>query len=101
MRKVIRWILYFLVAISGWGYFVRVIQPTLSLSYEYNLFFYLLPLTALVLFGLYSLARILINVATFPTCPDAAKELRKEMDEAERDLKRRGFKFGQTRTKAD
>ncbi len=46
---------------------------------------------AVVGFGLYSLARILYNLATFPTCPQALTEMKKEMQEAESDLKKRGF----------
>jgi len=51
------------------------------------------PFAAVFLFGLYSLVVVLYRVAIFPTCPDAAVELRKQMVEAEADLKSKGFKF--------
>jgi hypothetical protein len=56
------------------------------------------PFLALVAFGLYSLARILYNLAIFPVCPEALTEMRKEMKEAEADLKKKGFKFPNKKT---
>lgn len=51
------------------------------------------PFLALVAFGVYSLLRILYNLAIFPTCPQALEEMRREMKEAEVDLKKKGFTF--------
>jgi hypothetical protein len=56
------------------------------------------PFLALVAFGVYSLVRILYNLAIFPVCPEALTEMRKEMKEAEADLKKKGFKFPNKKT---
>ena len=50
----------------------------------------LLPLWALLCFGLYSAVTILWGLLTFPTCPEAALELAKEVEQARSDLRKRG-----------
>ena len=50
----------------------------------------LLPLAALVAFALYSALAILWSVVTFPSCPEAAVELQREVEEARADLRKRG-----------
>jgi len=56
------------------------------------------PLVVLFVFGGYSGLRILYNLATFPICRAAFQELKQEMREAEKDLKRRGFVFEDKKT---
>lgn len=51
----------------------------------------LLPLWALVSFGLYSLSVIGWSLAHFPSCPEAAEILQGEMKEAQRELCARGI----------
>jgi dolichol-phosphate mannosyltransferase subunit 3 len=50
----------------------------------------LLPLWALLSFGLYSAVTILWGLLTFPTCPEAAQELAEEVEQARKDLRKRG-----------
>ena len=49
-----------------------------------------LPLWALLAFALYSAGCIVWGLITFPTCPEAALELQREVQEARADLRRRG-----------
>mmetsp|Transcript_11959 Transcript_11959/g.28950 ORF Transcript_11959/g.28950 Transcript_11959/m.28950 type:complete len:98 (+) Transcript_11959:290-583(+) len=62
-----------------------------GLPEAYNTAVRLLPLWALVSFGLYSLAVIGWSLAHFPTCPKDAKILQGEMKEAQRELCARGI----------
>jgi hypothetical protein len=41
----------------------------------------------------YALGLLIFKVATFNDCPEAAAELRKEIEQARKDLVQRGFKF--------
>ena len=50
----------------------------------------LLPFWALLGFGLYSATVVLWSVITFPSCPAAALELQREVEEARADLRKRG-----------
>ncbi|KAM9294203.1 dolichol-phosphate mannosyltransferase subunit 3 [Gastrophryne carolinensis] len=52
-----------------------------------------LPVYLLVAFGCYSLATIGFRVATFNDCREAARELQGQIQEAKRDLGRRGISF--------
>lgn len=47
------------------------------------------PLIALVLFGGYALLRLIVGVATFSDCPQAARELEIQVEEAKKELRRR------------
>ncbi|CAH1265548.1 DPM3 [Branchiostoma lanceolatum] len=51
------------------------------------------PMYLLMTFACYSLATIGYRVATFNDCEDAAKELQQEIEEARRDLMKKGLKF--------
>jgi len=54
-----------------------------------------LPLWLLVTFGSYSLASIGHALLTFRDCPEAAKELEREIADARDRLRQRGYKFDQ------
>ena len=51
----------------------------------------LLPYTALIWFGCYSLATISINMLTFNECPEAAASLLEEIRDARDDLRKKGI----------
>ncbi|XP_072026497.1 dolichol-phosphate mannosyltransferase subunit 3-like [Amphiura filiformis] len=51
------------------------------------------PIYLLIVFACYSLATIGYRVYTFNDCEGAAEELKQEIEEARKDLKKRGFKF--------
>lgn len=49
----------------------------------------LLPLLALILLGVYLLARLVVGVLSFQDCPEASKEIEMQIKEATAELKRR------------
>lgn len=54
--------------------------------YEFILY---LPVYVIVLLGIYAVCSVLYGVATFNDCMDAREELRKEIEEAKMDLRKR------------
>lgn len=52
-----------------------------------------MPAYLLVSFGCYSLAVIGYRVATFNDCEEASQELRRHIEEARADLRRKGLRF--------
>lgn len=61
------------------------VQPSIWLAVEW------LPATAIVMLGLYAFIRLIVGVATFRDCPEAAAELELQVKEAKRELKARGI----------
>lgn len=49
------------------------------------------PLVLVALFGLYSAAVILHGIVTFPECPQAYEDLKKDIQRARAQLSARGF----------
>ncbi|GFT34697.1 dolichol-phosphate mannosyltransferase subunit 3 [Nephila pilipes] len=60
---------------------------------RYDIHSWLLPVYGVIGFGLYSLVIVLYRVFTFNDCPEAAKELKMEIEMAKKDLAKKGFKF--------
>nr|CCA19138.1 AlNc14C64G4586 [Albugo laibachii Nc14] len=52
-----------------------------------------LPVYALGMLGVYSIITIAVNVLVIADCPQAAKELEKEIQNAKHHLQKRGFDF--------
>ena len=52
---------------------------------------HILPMYALICFGAYSLGTIGLSLMAVRDCPNAAKELDKQIKEAKEDLRRRGI----------
>lgn len=52
-----------------------------------------LPLILIFGFGFYSIGVIVYRVITFNDCVDAAKELKRQIEEAKVDLTQKGIKF--------
>ncbi|KAL3799464.1 hypothetical protein HJC23_013919 [Cyclotella cryptica] len=52
-----------------------------------------LPIWALIILGIYALASVLVRVATFEDCSEAAVQLGREIEEAKLRLKGRGFEL--------
>jgi dolichol-phosphate mannosyltransferase subunit 3 len=48
------------------------------------------PLWAIVILGVYLLSLLVVGVRSFKDCPDAGRELVKDILEAEREMRRRG-----------
>lgn len=92
MGKAVRWFSFLFLFLGIWASLLFEVYP-LHLKGNAQLVLQFAPFLALVAFGVYSLLRILYNLAIFPTCPQALEEMRREMKEAEVDLKKKGFTF--------
>lgn len=53
----------------------------------------LLPIFAVLIFGMASATIVLYRTFTFNNCPDAYEELKKEISDAKKDLEKKGFVF--------
>ena len=53
----------------------------------------LIPVYAIVTFGLLSAVIVMYRVFTFNDCPEANQELMKQIEESKSDLKKKGFVF--------
>lgn len=51
------------------------------------------PIIFVLTFGLYAATVVLYRVFTFNNCEEAATELKKEIQEAKEDLKKKGYAF--------
>ncbi|KAL4002318.1 Dolichol-phosphate mannosyltransferase subunit 3 (DPM3) family protein [Acanthocheilonema viteae] len=62
---------------------------THNFTTKYYEFILHLPVYAIFLLGIYATCSVLYGVATFNDCPEAREELKKEIDDAKADLRRR------------
>ncbi|CAG2105800.1 unnamed protein product, partial [Medioppia subpectinata] len=62
---------------------------------------WLTPVYLVLVFGAVSAAIVLYRVFTFNDCPDAHRELKRQITEATDDLRRKGFNVGQCVAKSD
>ncbi|XP_017462440.1 PREDICTED: dolichol-phosphate mannosyltransferase subunit 3-like [Rhagoletis zephyria] len=92
MTNLQRWLLYigvfaipYLAIVAG---YLRA--PVLT---KWELEIQLLPIVLLVLLGAYAATVVLYRTFTFNDCPQAAKELQQQIEEARKDLKEKGFVF--------
>ncbi|ETK82537.1 hypothetical protein F441_12321 [Phytophthora nicotianae CJ01A1] len=92
MLKYQKWLAAFVVLLALWLLLLRYAadhaQDTRVLQVVTAL-----PMYALVTFGAYSLGVIALSVMAVQDCPDAAKELDRQVVEAKADLTKKGFKF--------
>jgi dolichol-phosphate mannosyltransferase subunit 3 len=70
---------------------LKVYALQIELPESYRSVVLLVPLWALVSFGLYSLSVVGWSLAYFPTCPQDAATLQQEMKEAQEELCARGI----------
>ncbi len=91
MTKLMEWLVGVGLIASVWAAVLfGKLLPTLSRDH----FPWVLatPVILVGMFGVYALAVLVYRVATFNDCEEAAKELRKEIEEAKRDLAKKGLK---------
>uniref|UniRef100_A0A0N4TNG6 Dolichol-phosphate mannosyltransferase subunit 3 n=1 Tax=Brugia pahangi TaxID=6280 RepID=A0A0N4TNG6_BRUPA len=62
---------------------------TRNFTRKYYEFILYLPIYAIFLLGIYAMCNVLYGVATFNDCHQAREELKKEIEDAKADLKRR------------
>eukprot|EP00099_Drosophila_melanogaster_P000904 NP_001034051.1 uncharacterized protein Dmel_CG33977 [Drosophila melanogaster] len=92
MTNLQRWLFYAsLFAIPYLSVVLGTVQTPLTTKYFLHI--QLLPLLLLVIFGIYSVWTVLYRTLTFNDCPEAAKELQDEIQEARKDLIAKGFRF--------
>ena len=91
MTKLLEWISGLVIIIAVWAGIWTKNIGNLALSYPNTTMLW--PVYLVIFFGLYSIAVIVYRVYTFNDCPEAAKELQLEIEEAKEDLKKKGMTF--------
>ncbi|KAK9746318.1 Dolichol-phosphate mannosyltransferase subunit 3 (DPM3) [Popillia japonica] len=92
MTKLLEWLSAFIALFSVWYLLISKKVARHFVSENETLIFYS-PIIAVLLFGIYAATVVLYRVFTFNDCEEAAKELRKEIEEAREDLRTKGFVF--------
>ena len=94
MTKLMQWLSLLLVFLSVWLPVLLGLTPVpVGSNPELRLHITLIPLYILIVFGLISAAIVFYRVLTFNDCPEAYKELKREIIEAKEDLEKKGFRF--------
>lgn len=91
MTKLLEWLTAGVVLVSIWS--AVLFGDFITLDAETRLHILLSPIYAIIAFGLISFAIVVHRTATFNDCPEAAAELRRQIEEARKDLISKGFKF--------
>jgi hypothetical protein len=92
MKRITRLLIIFFAFVVFWLALVLKWVP-LPVSHKVEHLIRAFPLLVFVSFGCYSLAVIGYRLMTFPECPNEAKLLEQEREEARRELRRKGIKF--------
>ncbi|KAK7101540.1 dolichol-phosphate mannosyltransferase subunit 3-like [Littorina saxatilis] len=90
--KLFQWLAGIAVFLSVWSALFFRLVPV-KLSQPWHDVISVLPLYLLISFACYSLAVVGYRVATFNDCVVASEELKKQVEEAKEDLKRKGYKY--------
>lgn len=89
MSNLLQWLSTISVLLGIW---YSLLARNLYLNRE-DMHSWLIPVYAVIAFGLYSALVVLYRVYTFNDCVDAATELKMEIKNAKEDLQSKGFKF--------
>jgi dolichol-phosphate mannosyltransferase subunit 3 len=90
MLKYQKWLSTFVVALALWLLLIQYVSQSVADPRVLQVV-YVLPMYALVTFGAYSLAVIAMSVMAVTDCPEAAKELDRQVIEAKADLRKKGL----------
>ncbi|XP_033109659.1 dolichol-phosphate mannosyltransferase subunit 3-like [Anneissia japonica] len=90
--KLMQWLFGLSLFFTVWSSLVFQLVPIQLDSRVYEIL-WPLPVYLIIVFGSYSLAVIGYRVATFNDCEEAAASLKQEIEEARRDLTKKGLKF--------
>mmetsp|Transcript_39659 Transcript_39659/g.55071 ORF Transcript_39659/g.55071 Transcript_39659/m.55071 type:complete len:102 (-) Transcript_39659:186-491(-) len=85
MLRIVRLILWSMLFVAIWA-----VALQLKWSESTQWVIQMVPLWMLVSFGFFSLGKIGMSVAVFPTCLDAALDLQKEISQARVELEKNG-----------
>ncbi|XP_054712989.1 dolichol-phosphate mannosyltransferase subunit 3-like [Uloborus diversus] len=89
MSKLLEWLAGISAILAVWYYFLS----NNIVLYQDDIHSWLVPIYAVIAFGVYSAIVVLYRVYIFNDCKEAADELKKEIIMAKSDLKRKGFIF--------
>ncbi|XP_054157081.1 dolichol-phosphate mannosyltransferase subunit 3-like [Oppia nitens] len=94
MTKLMQWLSAGLMFVGLWAPILLGWTPVpVTTNDTLRLHVWLTPVYLVLAFGLVSAAIVMYRVMTFNDCPDAYKELKHQITEAQDDLRRKGFKF--------
>jgi len=89
MTKLAEWVFGLGLFVSTWYLiFTRKIETSFSDSE-----ILLAPIVLVAIIGVVLLSILIRRISTFNDCPEAAAELRKQIEQAREDLTSKGFKF--------
>jgi len=89
MTKLTEWVFGLGLFVSTWYlFFTRKIESSFSDSE-----ILLAPIVLVAVIGVILLSILIRRISTFNDCPEAAAELRKQIEQAREDLTSKGFKF--------
>jgi len=89
MTKLAEWVFGLGLFVSTWYLiFTRKIESSFSDSE-----ILLAPIVLVAIIGVVLLSILIRRISTFNDCPEAAAELRKQIEQAREDLTSKGFKF--------
>ncbi|XP_034255888.1 dolichol-phosphate mannosyltransferase subunit 3 [Thrips palmi] len=95
LTKLMQWALAFAAFTGLWATLVANAAQPENYLHNHELLVLALPVILIGLFGLYAVFIILYRVFTFNDCEEAAAELNKQIKEARKDLKSKGFSFSE------
>lgn len=88
MLKYQKWLTALIVLFALWRVLCNYLVDQRLLQIAH-----VLPMYLLVVFGAYSLAVIAFSVMNVTDCPEASKELERQVLEAKEDLRKKGMKL--------
>ena len=92
MTKLNEWLLTLTLLAGVWTAIITRTVTSDALENNRTVIFFS-PIIAVAMFGIYSVIVIIYRVATFNDCEEAAEELQKQIVEARKDLREKGFNF--------
>ncbi|XP_070558148.1 dolichol-phosphate mannosyltransferase subunit 3-like [Ptychodera flava] len=90
--KLVQWLVVVSLFFTVWASIVFEMTPV-NLSTNIRQVILPLPIFVVIVLGCYALAVIGYRTATFNDCIEAAEELKKEIEMAREDLKKKGLKI--------
>ena len=90
VTKLMEWLLGGVLYVVVWLALLLEATPVELTAFGWHVVTYL-PVYTVLIFGVVSLAVLVFRVANFRDCPEAAAELRAEIEEARVSLKRKGL----------
>ena len=92
MTKLVEWLTGLALYFSVW-YAILTGRLFADWSKQNGTLVLWFPILTLAVFGFYCVLTIAYRVATFNDCPEAAEQLKQEIDLAKEDLRKKGLKM--------